>query len=607
MADDTAAHVEVPLDAAAWVSAAPPATALSPSSNESRKEHTAGVSTDSTGPSTKLAENTSADSAAASPVAVPFSGMSPVKAADVDTALEGTSVPIHAIGKQRASFASKANTTGMRRQQSVRELADKHTMMSHDMHQQSPRRMTDKQETVPKDMRQQSICNLELRQQSPKESLRRLTDKQASVPNNSRQQSLRRLAVKEPAPVPQPAKPKRRPSLSGAAAAMMQRRARKEQPTAMSERSEIRLQVLLRTLQALCAMYAALVLLPKSGIGSTEWATEAGGIVRLCPRVAVCSEGVLEVTMIVLARLSAWWMIPPIAFVFLSKCRILVGYLGTSSLSLWLPLSDLHHMHSALGKEIAWMTLFHTIVHLIRWGVRGDLSLLYDHAVGRSGTIAALVTIPVVLLMCVIKLQKKYRWELRFLVHKIGALAFAVGLTFHTTMMGYFMTTLLVIYFFDSFLVSHFFTHRVDHSLFTRLGTGTQLAFKNPPNWSLFGSQLGYIRVCVPWVSKSEWHPFSVYPDSLDPENNSAIFMVAAGDWTNKVHKSIERDSSRPVWIQGPFASPYAQALTFDNLLLVATGIGITPAVACLQQYKEDRRCNLIWTCRLVRSVPVVL
>ena len=75
-----------------------------------------------------------------------------------------------------------------------------------------------------------------------------------------------------------------------------------------------------------------------------------------------------------------------------------------------------------------------------------------------------------------------------------------------------------------------------------------------------------------PLVHPSQ-HPFSVYPDPTDPEGRSAVFMLAAGDWTNELHRSIERDSKRPVWIQGPFASPYAAALEFDHLVLIATGI----------------------------------
>jgi hypothetical protein len=37
---------------------------------------------------------------------------------------------------------------------------------------------------------------------------------------------------------------------------------------------------------------------------------------------------VAEVVLIVVARLSAWWMVPAIGFTFLEKCRLVVSFLG---------------------------------------------------------------------------------------------------------------------------------------------------------------------------------------------------------------------------------------------------------------------------------------
>jgi predicted ferric reductase len=82
------------------------------------------------------------------------------------------------------------------------------------------------------------------------------------------------------------------------------------------------------------------------------------------------------------------------------------------------------------------------------------------------------------------------------------------------------------------------------------------------------------------------------------PTTHSSVFIKASGDWTEKLHDTIKRDSNRPIWLKGPFASPFAAALDFDNIVLIASGIGITPAVACIQQYRDDRVINLIWVCR---------
>jgi len=39
-------------------------------------------------------------------------------------------------------------------------------------------------------------------------------------------------------------------------------------------------------------------------------------------------------------------------------------------------------------------------------------------------------------------------------------------------------------------------------------------------------------------------------------------------------------------------------ALNYDNIITIASGIGITPALAVLDRYKKVRRINLIWSCR---------
>ena len=102
----------------------------------------------------------------------------------------------------------------------------------------------------------------------------------------------------------------------------------------------------------------------------------------------------------------------------------------------------------------------------------------------------------------------------------------------------------------------------------------------------------------VPWISKNQWHPFSVYAHPT-MDGYSCVFMMASGDWTKKLHGSILRNSARPVWVNGPIPSPYEAAVNYDNLLLCASGIGITPALGCIKAYKDaNRSVSLIWMCR---------
>ena len=125
-------------------------------------------------------------------------------------------------------------------------------------------------------------------------------------------------------------------------------------------------------------------------------------------------------------------------------------------------------------------------------------------------------------------------------------------------------------------------THRIPSSAFHRLEGGVELTFAHPPWFVTDGT--GYVLVCLPWLSKFEWHAFSLFSHPTKP-HHSCVCMAVGGDWTRRLHEVVQRPTRRPVWISGPFASPYATAAEYDNLVLVATGIGITPAMSIITTY----------------------
>ena len=104
--------------------------------------------------------------------------------------------------------------------------------------------------------------------------------------------------------------------------------------------------------------------------------------------------------------------------------------------------------------------------------------------------------------------------------------------------------------------------------------------------------------VCLPWTDRNQWHAFSLIEPTTP--NIRHVFMQNTGNWTNAVHEALQRNTVRPVWVCGPFTSPYGQAKFFDNQILVASGIGITPALSVIQSnaQKQSRRINLIWITR---------
>lgn len=80
----------------------------------------------------------------------------------------------------------------------------------------------------------------------------------------------------------------------------------------------------------------------------------------------------------------------------------------------------------------------------------------------------------------------------------------------------------------------------------------------------------------------------------------SQVFIAPVGDWTKRIAKEItDQDQLRSCWVRGPYASPYTIATNFNHLVLVASGIGITPALGVMGQFPGATRTKVvIWLTR---------
>ena len=64
--------------------------------------------------------------------------------------------------------------------------------------------------------------------------------------------------------------------------------------------------------------------------------------------------------------------------------------------------------------------------------------------------------------------------------------------------------------------------------------------------------------------------------------------------------EAISTPTDKPAFIIGPYLSPFSSpAMDSENLVAVASGIGVTPAISLIKQYSStSRRLNLVWICR---------
>ena len=350
----------------------------------------------------------------------------------------------------------------------------------------------------------------------------------------------------------------------------------------------------------------------------TTFAPTPIGLMRsdwtLCPRPTVCAESWLELGLLGVSRSSAYFSYPLILLLFLSKARNLCTALQQSVAGLFIPFHRMHELHTAAGVFVGVDVVAHAACHVARWVVQGNARFLYSTQTGATGVLMIALTPLIVLPMALPRLRARYKWEWRKGLHYLSVV-WGVALACHAPAMqvAYIVGGTLAVYGLDYVWGLFARTHRIATSEFARLEDGVELTFRNPPGFGLAGDAPGYIMLCVPWLypsAKLEWHAFSLFPHPRRP-GHSCVCVQRGGDWTRALHSAIERPTTRPVWVAGPYASPYSTADEFQNLVLVASGIGITPALSVLGTLRSSRRTNLVWMCRdasllefYVRSCP---
>mmetsp|Transcript_104817 Transcript_104817/g.302388 ORF Transcript_104817/g.302388 Transcript_104817/m.302388 type:complete len:552 (+) Transcript_104817:98-1753(+) len=122
-----------------------------------------------------------------------------------------------------------------------------------------------------------------------------------------------------------------------------------------------------------------------------------------------------------------------------------------------------------------------------------------------------------------------------------------------------------------------------------------------------------YAFINVPAISIHEWHPFTISSAPADGHTTHHIKAMAPGSFTDRLHGLV---STHPnprdleVHVEGPFGVG-VETKHYDQIVLVAGGIGITPCHALLrdlvQKHKAGpgssalsqlRSVTLIWTAR---------
>jgi len=317
----------------------------------------------------------------------------------------------------------------------------------------------------------------------------------------------------------------------------------------------------------------------------------------------VVAVGCWQKFCLAMSRMSAFSMYPMMVVVFLTKMKATQTFLSKTPFSMYFGMiKEGHDFHAYAGKYIAFDVWWHTLFHCLRWASQGNIRLLWTSAAGLSGLITLIATPLITFPMMYCK--EKISYEIRKGLHYLFYL-FAIAMCFHVPPSaipnGGFIAPILgsciVMYTLDTIYVYFFMCEKIETTSFHVLSSGVRISMPVSERFQEKAERGGYAYINLPWIDNKQWHPFSLFEDPSDPSIQQ-MFLLKCGDWTNAVHATLARDTTRGCFIKGPFPSPYSHASLYDNQILVASGIGITPALAAINAFKSSRRINLIWAVR---------
>ena len=116
--------------------------------------------------------------------------------------------------------------------------------------------------------------------------------------------------------------------------------------------------------------------------------------------------------------------------------------------------------------------------------------------------------------------------------------------------------------------------------------------------------EMMHLAAFIDGMSSSNFHEEGLVMEArervLERYSTTQIFINPNGDWSNEVVSSVQNQKHlRECWVSGPYTSPFSVARQYSNLLLVATGIGITPSLGVMGAYPGfTRKKILLWSTR---------
>lgn len=280
-----------------------------------------------------------------------------------------------------------------------------------------------------------------------------------------------------------------------------------------------------------------------------------------------------------IARAAAAGIYLNFALLLLPMLRLTLSWPRLSGLRRILPVSQAVQAHMIAGNAIVLFSAIHVLAYAaIVVTKRLPLDAILIWPVPLTGVVLVVL---LALLAVFAWLRERVRFELFVYTH---FLAIPIGILSIVHAHWFFAVMLVpgIVYGVDRALRLLWSTRTAQVDTITADGRDFTLTLLRPETFAYRAGD--YAFLCVPQLSRLQWHPFSLI--NAPNDTGSLAFRIRRrGAWTQAVARL---QPGTQVLVDGPFASPCRELYTCRTAIIVAAGIGITPFASYLAQLESE-------------------
>nr|XP_043632684.1 ferric reduction oxidase 4-like [Erigeron canadensis] len=235
------------------------------------------------------------------------------------------------------------------------------------------------------------------------------------------------------------------------------------------------------------------------------------------------------------------------------------------------------------------MVLFtaHSVGFVIYWGITDQMVLMKEWSKTYLSNVAGEIAFALALIMWVTSIPRVRRkmFEIFFYTHQ----TYILYLFFYIIHVGvaYFCLILPGIFLFliDRYL--RFLQSRKSVRLISaRILPCDALELNFSKITGLDYNPTSILFVNVPLISKLQWHPFTVTSNANTEPDTISIVIKCQGTWSHKLYQQLSGSSIDRLQasLEGPYGPTSPHFLSYENLVLISGGSGITPFISIIRE-----------------------